>query len=620
MELNGFEIDVYNQYGIQEGAKTSTCPVCSENRSTKNQKQKCAKVFWDTGLIQCSHEGCRTQLHTYKKKEVVKVWKKPIYKEQKQPYSQKLIDYIVNTRKLDESVLGMLKIREVVEWMPQTEKKENCIAWDYFLDNELVNTKFRDGDKNFKLVSGAEKIFYNLDAIRTSKICVIVEGEFDVMAYYSANVFEVISVPNGFNAKGTITLDYLDEYLPYFDNKDVIYIAVDNDDAGIKGRDEFIRRLGPEKIKKVDFKDCKDANAYLKKYGKIELKETLENAKEIPVSGVFRLMDRGNEMLSSFRNGKVRGTTTHIKDIDKHWTWKDGEVTVWTGYQNEGKTKNLHSLSLLKALHEGWKFGVFSPENFPLDDYYDDIIEELIGKSSDKHFSNVMSEREYKYGMQFVDNHFFAVYPDENFQLDLIFKKAKYLIRKHGIKAFIIDPYNTVEHMLRPGEREDLYISRFMAQLKRFGLENGISIHLVAHQITPQIDKETLQYKKPDLNRIKGGSTFADKADNVNFVQRPYRALDKSDTRVMWGSQKIKKQRLVGIPGEVVDINFLFHKQRYLYPIAGDPLVFFDKKRNKELHIENEGKQVKAFSSDHKIDNDYDFTDQIEIKDSDVPF
>jgi hypothetical protein len=33
-----------------------------------------------------------------------------------------------------------------------------------FMGGELTNIKYRDARKNFKLVSGAEKVFYNIDA------------------------------------------------------------------------------------------------------------------------------------------------------------------------------------------------------------------------------------------------------------------------------------------------------------------------------------------------------------------------------------------------------------------------------------------------------------------------
>ncbi len=51
-ELNAFEIEVYNVHQIKENSTLSTCPKCSEHRKPKNQKIKCASVFWDTGIIQ----------------------------------------------------------------------------------------------------------------------------------------------------------------------------------------------------------------------------------------------------------------------------------------------------------------------------------------------------------------------------------------------------------------------------------------------------------------------------------------------------------------------------------------------------------------------------------------
>jgi len=177
-----------------------------------------------------------------------------------------------------------------------------------------------------------------------------------------------------------------------------------------------------------------------------------------------------------------------------------------------------------------------------------------------------MSELEYLNASSFINKHFFLIYPDFDFKLETIFEKVKFLVRKQGIEHLIIDPYNTIEHLMRGGEREDLYISRFMAKLKRFAVENNISIHLVAHQNTARPnEKDGGRYHKPNLNNIKGGGTFADKADNVLFIWRPNRALDPRCTQVIFASQKIKKQKLVARPCEVDSINFDFKANRYLF-------------------------------------------------------
>ena len=120
--------------------------------------------------------------------------------------------------------------------------------------------------------------------------------------------------------------------------------------------------------------------------------------------------------------------------------------------------------------------------------------------------------------------------------------------------------------MMKNGEREDLYISRFMATLKRFAIDNNITIQLVAHQLTARPNPaDGNRYFKPNLNNIKGGGTFADKADNVCYVWRPNRNLDFRDTNVVFGSQKIKKQKLVARPCDVDGITFDIYANRYLF-------------------------------------------------------
>jgi len=605
MEINGFEVENYNVYAIPTKAKTSICPKCSEHRKKKNDK--CMSVFWDTGLGQCNHCGETVQLHTYKKKQIVKDYIKPILSNTVSQYSDNFLKYMQDVRHVSKSALKRLKIREAKEWMPQTKKEENCICFDYYLENELINVKYRDGKKNFKLFKGAEKIFYNLDSIATEKECIIVEGEFDVLAFATANINNVVSVPNGFNLKGDhVNLDYLDNYTEYFETKKTIYIAVDNDDAGLKGQKELVRRLGAEKCKIVNFKDCKDANDFLIKYGVNELANTIKNAKDVKIEGVFSVSDVKDSMLNSYRNGQKRGTTTYINCIDKSWTWRGGEVNLWSGYQNEGKTLMLNQLCVIRAINESARVGVFSPENMPLDDFYNDIIEMYIGKSCDPYYTNnYMSEEEFNEGLDFCEDNFYLIYPEKDFLLESIFKRIIYLVKKKGIRTVIIDPYNTVEHKIRAGEREDLYISRFMAQLKRLAVEYDLSINLVAHQLTARVnDKDGGRYFKPTLNNIKGGGTFADKADNVLIVWRPNRALDFKDKEVIFASQKIKKQKLVGIPQDVTNIYFDIRSNRYNFdgekPLEKNPQPY------KEQPIPQASTQD-AFGGEYNINDELEF-------------
>lgn len=444
------------------------------------------------------------------------------------------------------------------------------IIFPYFREGRMTNFKTRGIDgKFFTQSKDAEPLVYNYDRCKESDTIVICEGEMDSLSWEVAGIEFHTSVnmgaPNSNDKNIDKKLECLNTSYDIFESAKRIYIATDEDENGRNLQRELVRRFGAEKCLLVDLSPHKDANEVLINEGVESLRNRLKIASTPKVEGIFSLDDVQASMLDGFHNGQERGTTTYIEEVDRAWTWRNGEVNIWTGYQNEGKSLFLNQLATLKAVFDGWKFAVFSPENMPINDFFNDIIEMYIGRSSDPYHNNLqMTLEEYKEAMDFVKKHFFLIYPKKDFQLDSIFERAKFLVKTKGIRSLIIDPYNTVQHKMRSGEREDLYISRFMSELKRFAIEQNISVNLVAHQVTPQKDNDG-RYIKPDVNRIKGGGTFADKADNVMFVWRRDRALDYSSTLVTFGSQKIKKQKLVGIPQEINEISFNVREQRYYY-------------------------------------------------------
>ena len=563
LSINGFDIEKWNVHEFPIGSRTTgkiatTCVFCSDSR--KKKKDKCCSIDLDKGFYTCNHCGEQGQLNTFKKKFELKNYVKPT-KKINHNYSEKLVNYF-ESRKISIETLKRFNIGEQKEWMPQTTKEENCILFPYKFNNELINIKYRDGKKNFKLEKDAEKILFNIDAILGKEKFVICEGEIDALSIYESGFKNVCSVPNGFNLKGEISLDYLDNYIDLLDNAEKIIICSDNDQAGIKGRDELIRRFGAERCFLVDLKDKKDANEYLIAYGKDSLLKSILDAKEVKIDGIYTVEDDWKQVRHYYLNGQDRGTTTYFPQIDNAWTWRRGEVTLVTGYNNEGKTTFLFQLALIKSLMDGSKFALFSPENFPATDIWNDLIEMHIGKTVDRHYlGNLMTEDELEFSGNYIKNHFSYIYPERDFTIDTIFKKAQYLVKKRGIYGLIIDPYNTIEHKIKGNEREDLYISRLMADLKYFAVKNNMAVILVAHQITPK--KENGLYPQPNSYTVKGGGTFADKVDNILFVHRPYYATDKSNPEVTFGSLKIKKQKLVGIPQAVEGFQFKRSKNRY---------------------------------------------------------
>ena len=536
------------------------CPNCVK-LGKENYKDTCLSVNLSEGIYNCHKCGWQGKV----KRENNITMETKVYKTPEKKNMKLLTDAgrkFLTSRGITDDVIANNKI--------VSTRDGKSIIFPYFREGRMTNFKTRGIDgKFFTQSKDAEPLVYNYDRCKESDTIVICEGEMDSLSWEVAGIEFHTSVnmgaPNSNDKNIDKKLECLNTSYDIFESAKRIYIATDEDENGRNLQRELVRRFGAEKCLLVDLSPYKDANEVLINEGVESLRNRLKIASTPKVEGIFSLDDVQASMLDGFHNGQERGTTTYIEEVDRAWTWRNGEVNIWTGYQNEGKSLFLNQLATLKAVFDGWKFAVFSPENMPINDFFNDIIEMYIGRSSDPYHNNLqMTLEEYKEAMDFVKKHFFLIYPKKDFQLDSIFERAKFLVKTKGIRSLIIDPYNTVQHKMRSGEREDLYISRFMSELKRFAIEQNISVNLVAHQVTPQKDNDG-RYIKPDVNRIKGGGTFADKADNVMFVWRRDRALDYSSTLVTFGSQKIKKQKLVGIPQEINEISFNVREQRYYY-------------------------------------------------------
>lgn len=568
-------LDIQPKSGTARQQKVK-CPKCRESGKT-NYNDHCLSINIDEGLYNCHKCGWNGRITNGKTiKQMIEETK-----QYKAPQSTSL-------KSINDKGIDFLKSRGITQEVIDNNKIHSSsdgksVIFPYYKEGSLINYKTRNiADKKFFQAKEAEPIMYNYDRVVNQNFIVVCEGEIDSLSWEVAGIKSHTTVnqgaPNVADKNIDKKLECLNTSADIFKTPHTIYISVDNDENGRLLEKELVRRFGAERCRIVDFSPFKDANEVLVQEGVESLQKRIKSASTPKVDGIFTVDDITDSMLDGYRNGQERGTTTYIPEVDRAWTWRAGEVNIWTGYQNEGKSLFLNQLATIKASVDGWKFAVFSPENMPMNDFFNDIIEMYIGKSCDPYYkNNYMSEGEYRQGMDFVKNHFNVIYPKKNFTLDTIFQKAKYLIKTQGIRALIIDPYNTVQHKMNRGEREDLYISRFMSELKRFAVDNNISIHLVAHQVTPQKGDDG-RYPKPDVNRIKGGGTFADKADNVLFVWRPDRAIDFSSRKVIFGSQKIKKQKLVGYPQDIDNISFDIKSSRYSFS-GNTPFVQLDKIR-----------------------------------------
>lgn len=266
---------------------------------------------------------------------------------------------------------------------------------------------------------------------------------------------------------------------------------------------------------------------------------------------IYKPEDCIDEMLHDFKNGKVKGSTTHNAEIDEIWKWRKEEFNIWTGYSNEGKSLFLKQLSLIKAIKDNWKFVFCSPEDYPPKEFYDDMIHTLSGKSTDKDRINYLKDEElYKKYFNMIKDNFIFIYirPPENTIKNVLREFENYMEKNH-VDVFVIDPLIKFSRPKDLSDRDDIYASYTTTLCVDFSRKTNTCVNLVMHQVTPSLGENGL-YPKPNMYRVKGGGTWSDGCDNVLYVQRPNYAKDKIDPLVIFGSQKIKKQKLVGVPGD----------------------------------------------------------------------
>ena len=524
MTINGFNIDEYNVHGIPTKANTSTCPKCSHARKPQNQKQKCASVFWDTGLLHCNHCGERTQMHTYKKKDEIKTYLKPIVKP-KSNLSDTVLKWFKEQRHISEETLIKARVSEGVKWMPKAGKEINTIEFNYYLFDELINIKSRGKNKDFRFEKECELILYNLDSIIGQNEAILVEGEPDTLSFIESGLNAVASVPNGFtlprpDGTSTVNLDYLDDYFGILEPIERFYLAFDNDLAGLEGQKEFIRRLGAEKCYIIDFKDCKDANEYLIKYGKEALRKTKEDATQVPLDGIITIRDVNTELDDFWINGAQRGMTIDLEGFDECASFVMKQHTLLVSAPGSGKSDLIDHITSRLAIKYGVKVGICSTENKPEIYHYDKIFKKIHGNRPTRENINSDIVNEAK---DFINSHFFHVDVEGRYYLEDVLDKFKELVMRKGCRVFVLDPFNKIN--LKKFSKSDInaYTAEYHQILDAFEQKYDCHIFLVVHPVKlPNKEGSTKTYLMPNAYHIKGGGEHFDMSYNIIGMVRDY--------------------------------------------------------------------------------------------------
>lgn len=508
----------FSKFGINIGGKKSgqvkvKCPQCSHLRK-KNKSEPCLSVNVDSGIFNCHNCGWKGSVYSKSEKKNYVI---PTYNNT--ALSKENFDYIIS-RKISASTISKHKITQETMFSPKENANVSCLVFNYFRNKSIVNKKYRSRNKGFQMVSGAELILYNIDSIQKDFV-IITEGEFDCISFDEAGFHSVVSVPNGASAKN---MSYLESCYDIFADVKKIYLATDSDEPGVNLMLELARRLGREKCYIVKYpEECKDANEVLIKYGREELKRCIEKAEIFPIEGVIKANDVLDGIIRLYSNGIDRGA--ELKELGHEWinlcTFKTSMFYLFTGIPSHGKSTFVNNIEVLLTTNAGWKWGIFSPEHYPLEYLIYKYAEIIVGLPFFKSNFGRMGEGIMLKAIEFIHEHFYFIRPEgDDFTLDKILDIAKQLVFTHGIKGLTIDPWNTIHHNFE-GMTETQYIERALNKITSFKQVYDLCVIVVAHPTKIKKDKFG-QHEVPSLYDVSSSSHFFNKCDVGITIYRDF--------------------------------------------------------------------------------------------------
>lgn len=520
----------FADFGIETNGKTgefdTTCPQCSPTR--KKKSARCLSVNADKGTWKCHHCGYAGGIGDGERRYEAP-WRKPQYRRP-EPIAAKPVDSIAEwfaTRGIPRGVLERNRVTPATVYMPQVEDHVGAVAFPYYRGDELVNVKYRDRDKNFRMETGAERVLYGLNDVQPQR-CVIVEGEIDKLSVEVAGITSCVSVPDG--APAPTTKDYASKFTFLEADEKLLetvsewIVAVDSDEPGQRLCDELARRLGREKCKRVKWpQDCKDANDVLISFGADVLRECIDNAEPYPIEGVFTYTDSSSQVRHLFEHGWDKPVSTGWDELDRLYRVRPGELTVVTGIPGSGKSNWIDALVInLAALH-GWRIGLFSPENQPLEDHMARMCEKYVGMPFYEGPSPRMSRAQLDEAMAWANDKLYWYLPPEadDWTIENILATARSLVRQKGIQGFVIDPWNELEGSRPRHMTETEYVSHVLKRVRQFARQNAVHVWIVAHPQKLLREKDG-NYPVPTMYDIAGSAHWRNKADNGLCVWRDF--------------------------------------------------------------------------------------------------
>lgn len=250
-----------------------------------------------------------------------------------------------------------------------------------------------------------------------------------------------------------------------------------------------------------------------------ELEELVRFYKPVVESnGVLTEDQMLEKVIRYHETGGIQTYSTGYDSLDDYYKIAKGQLCVVTGIPGHGKSTFIDNIVVNVVKKHGWKVCLFSPESFPIESHYTRLVEIYTGKTLLKYGNT----RAMRLTESALEKYFREVYnsitllqiPPEQRNLDSIMEKVT-----SDYDAFVVDPWNELEHQRNPDLTETEYIGETLMRLKAYAVFRDLHLWLVAHPRKMQ-RKDDGTYAVPEPYDISGSANWYNKADICMTVFR----------------------------------------------------------------------------------------------------
>lgn len=553
------------------------CPYCNPDGKDKTNLNTFS-ISLKTGEFLCLRDGCKAHGNMV---TLSKDWEFSLGNEVDEYYQPKR--KFQGSEKLKKIKEPLAPKPEAVQYLESRGISER-VAKEYEItvqtkDSKVLVFPFYDENGRLQLVKyrrtdydpekhdnkewsekDCKPILFGMKQCKNFDRLIITEGQVDSLSVAEAGIDNAVSVPAG--AKGFTWVPYCWNWVNMF--KEIVVFG-DHEKGHITLLDDISRRFKCtiKHVREEDYKDCKDANEILKKYGAEQVRKCVENAICVPVPHVIRLAD-----VKSINPEDVPKISTGIWQLDRILGdgLPMGGYSIIAGKTGKGKSV-LASQIVVNALHKGHKCFVYSGEleNGSFKGIMDFQVAGANGVNvwQDRHMNdhyNILKETEDKISAWYGDN--IWIYDSsiiEDDEHDDLIKISERMIIQNGVDVILLDNLMTaVDLNCTYDSNEYKRQNDFVGKLAKLAMSHNVLVILVAH-------KRKNNFSTDETDETSGSG----KIQNLAMVSLSYDVgKEIADTQRLL---KVTKNRLFGkteLKGFVMDYDT---KSRRIYGERDDP-------------------------------------------------